>query len=279
MGSAEVRSRALVRALSYGVKRAVRVPYVPLHQAAVRSYQLCAASEVAALTPYFWDAHLPRIRGAARYSAEHTISEFLKRKTFRFSPVVMHWLKDAMLLDGSVFSRGYRHELRPWGKRFRLGLSMSGRSAEVGHAAMVGTSIGSTWWGHWIEDEVPLQLLAEQYADPVAHARAQYRDESAFRALLGIAEPARFGAALFRELLILADHGQNPDKTRRYHVLRRRLADLPRGQERIFLVRGGSGARRILVNEAEIRARLETQGFKTLDVSSCSAQDVIDTCR
>jgi Glycosyltransferase 61 len=192
--------------------------------------------------------------------------------------VMAHWLRDATLLDGSIYSRGYRHELRPWGRRSRVGFKVAGDVAEIEQGALASTSLGSTWWGHWLEDEVPLQMLAEQYGPAVAHQREPYRDEAVFRTLLQVTEPARFGVALFKELLVLDDHAQNPLKAARYHVLRGRAAHRPVGVPRLFLSRGTSGARRILVNEAAIRARLEAEGFTTVDVGAVSADELIAAC-
>lgn len=278
MSFSTVRPRALLRAVAYGVGRAAGLRYVPLAQAATRSHVLCEAAEVPAITPFVWEAHLPRIRGAAQFTVEHTISQFLRRKTFLFRPVVAHWLGDATMLDGSVYCRGYRHDLRAFDSRRRVGLKPTGPTAEIGEAALVSTSLGSTWWGHWLEDDVPLQLLTEPFAPPVGHWRAPYRYEASFQEALGVVAPARYGAALFKKLLVVDDAGQNPDKTRRYHVLRERTSRLPRGHHRVFLSRGASGARRILVNEAEVRARLEGQGFTTVDVATCTAQQLIATC-
>jgi hypothetical protein len=279
MAETRVRLQALGRALMYVLKRGVGVRYVPLARAAVRSYTLCGPGEVEAVNPFVWDDHLPRIRAAARFTAEHTINEFLRRKKFSFIPVVAHWLEDAALLDGSVYSRGCRHEVRPWGNRSRIGFKLSGPAAEIEQAALAANSFGSTWWGHWLEDEVPLQLVVERFAPIIAHDRSLYRDELTYRAMLRTPDPARFGAAIVRQLLVLEDHGQNPDKTRRYHVLRDRARVGPAGHDRVFLSRGASGARRLLVNEAEVRRKLESDGFVTVPVDSASAEEIIAACR
>jgi hypothetical protein len=273
-----VRVPALRGMLGYWARRLAGFPYVPLSHAADHSFTVCHGGEVAAVTPFVWDEHLPRILGAAQYSAEHTIRYFLKRKSFVFTPVVAHWLSEAALLDGSVYGGGYRHDLRSFDARRWIGFKPTGPAAEVAEAAMVSTSLGSTWWGHWLEDDVPLQILAERFAAPVGHQRAPYRHEAAFQRLLQVGEPARYGAALFRKLLVIDDSGQNPDKTRRYHVLRERTARLPKGLDLIFLSRGDSGARRVLVNEAEVRARLEGRGFTTVDVASCTGEQLIAAC-
>ena len=278
MAGIGVRVPALRGMLGYWAKRLAGFPYVPLAHAADHSFTVCDGGEVAALTPYVWDEHLPRILGAAQYSAEHTIRHFLKRKSFVFTPVVAHWLSEATLLDGSVYGSGYRHDLRSFEARRYIGVKPTGPAAEVAEAALVSTSLGSTWWGHWLEDDVPLQLLAEPFAPPVGHRRAPYRHEAAFQDALQVGEPARYGAALFRKLLVIDDAGQNPDKARRYHVLRERTARLPKGLDRVFLSRGASGARRVLVNEAEVRTRLEGQGFTTVDVATCTGEQLIAAC-
>lgn len=275
------RARALSEAVSYGLRRAVGAAFVPLASASSRSRTLCGASEIRAVNPFIWDDHLPRIRGGFVYSAEETIERFLRRRSFQFRPVVAHWLRHAVLLDGSVYARGFRQELRPWGqnRRLRLGFRLAGPCAEVATGALAATYMGSTWWGHWLEDEVPLQLLAEQFAPPVAHVRPAYAHEAGYREALSLPAPARFGVAHFEELVILEDQGQNPLKAARYHAVRRRLAALPNGGARIFLSRGRSGARRVLVNEAEVRARLEACGFQTVDVATAGAEEILAACR
>jgi capsular polysaccharide biosynthesis protein len=62
-------------------------------------------------------------------------------------------------------------------------------------------------------------------------------------------------------------------------MLRRRLGSLPDGRPLIFLSRGSSGARRILKNEPEVRARLERSGYITIDVEKASAEEILAACK
>ena len=275
----EIGMRAAFDVMSYVTKRLLGFPQTPLSQAAIRSITVCQGSEFPAITPYFWEEHLPRVLGSATYDAVRVINEDLNRKTFRFEPVVVYWLRDATLLDGSVYSRSYRHELRPVGRRSRIGFDTSGLVGEVDRASLVSTCAGSTWWGHWIEDEVPLQMLAEKFAPPVAFSRKIYRDESVYRSVFGIAEPERFNVAVFRELLFIDEFAQNPNKTKRYRLLRSRLAQYPAGHDRVYLRRGTTGVRRVLVNESEVVGRLERLGFKTVNVATSSARAIMSVCR
>lgn len=274
-----VKIRGLVNVFFYIAKRTIHFPYQPLNEVAIRSTTICGAHELPAITPFYWEAHLPRIRGAASHSAKQVVDQDLNRKKFFLRPVVAHWLHGATLLDGSIYSQCYRQDLRSVKRSARIGLDISGPVGHVEQGALVSTCAGSTWWGHWLEDEVPLQMLAEKFGPPIAHCRSVYRDENTYREAFGISLPERYRVAIFSELVIIDEFAQNPDKTRRYHALRRKLSLLPKGYERVFLSRGTSGTRRVLVNETQVRLRLESIGFKTLDISKCTASEVIQVCR
>ena len=55
---------------------------------------------------------------------------------------------------------------------------IKGDIGEIENAGMCSTVSGSTWWGHWLEDEMPLQIFVETLAKPVGITRNEYRDES-----------------------------------------------------------------------------------------------------
>ena len=279
INGAVIRTKALAKAAGYVAMRALGAKYVPLHAAAVKCVTLSNAFEVEAITPFYWDEHLSRIRGARTYGSQQVISQDLNRKTFSFKSVNAYSLKDAVLLDGSVYSNGYRHELRSTLKKRGIGLSMNGPLSHQESGVLVSTCAGSAWWGHWVEDEVPLQMLAQKFGRLVSHNRDAYRDEEYYRELFGLEEPDRYGIALFDELIVIDEHAQNPNKTRRYSQLRSRISHLKKGFEKVFLSRGVTGDRRILENESDIRKRLESEGFHYLDIETAEAHEVVEKCR
>jgi len=273
------RCGVLRTALGYYGGRLARRPQARLDELAARSVTVCPAGQVPAITPFFWQEQLPRIRGAVRATAKQVIEEHLHRKTFVFTPVVAHWLRDAVLLDGSVYAGHWRHELRANPSKWRPSLVPLGAAAECREGALASTCAGSNWYGHFIEDEIPYQMLASTFGPLVAHERPAYSHEPAYRRMLDLAEPARYGAARFEQLVVIDEFAQNPDKTRRYQAIRSKFARHPRGRERVFLMRGDSGARRVLVDEAELALRLEQQGFALLDVRTATAEQIVATCR
>jgi hypothetical protein len=250
-----------------------------LDEAAAKIEVVCDGATVPAITPFHWSAHLPRIKGSARHDARKVIDEDLRRKVFDFRPVRAYTFKDAVLLDGSVYTELRRHELRSLNRNSRVGFSHRGDVLEVVNGVVAATVAGATWWGHWIEDEIPLQLLAQRLGTPVGISRENYQDELAYRRALGIDEPLRPSIARLPGLRIVSDFAQNPNKTRRYQYLRNVLQTGALGAEKVYLRRGNTGVRRCLVNEKEIVARLIAEGFVVVDIATASPQRVIEACR
>ena len=120
---------------------------------------------------------------------------------------------------------------------------------------------GSTWFGHWLIDEVPLQMLAADFAPLIAHIRPEHRDEPGYRAVLHLASPRRVGTAMVSQLTIVDEFGQNPSKVRRYWQIREQLALSPKGADRIYLSRGNWGTFRLLRNEKELLESIPCRGI------------------
>jgi hypothetical protein len=263
----------------YFARRLVGRGQQTLEEAADKMEVVCLGATVPAITPFHWSAHLPRIKGSARHDASKVINEDLGRKVFEFRPVVAYTFNDAVLLDGSVYMGLRRHELRSLNRNLRVGLSHRGDVLEVSNGVIASTVAGATWWGHWIEDEVPLQLLANRLGTPVGISRANYQDESRYRRAFGIDEPLRPSIARLPSLRIVSDFAQNPNKTKRYHYLRKMLQTGSPGAEKVYLRRGNTGVRRCLVNEEEVVTRLAAVGFVVVDVATASPEHVIEVCR
>lgn len=280
MKVSEIKAKAFLSASSYITKRLIGCKFKRLDQAAYKSEVIVEAGMIDAITPFYWESHLPRIMGAKSYGAEQVINEDLNRKHFHFKAVIGYWLRDAVLLDGSVYCGLHRHDLRNiHQEKRRISLNMSGSIGHMKEAALVSTVAGSTWWGHFLEDEIPLQMLSEKFAQPVAHNRHLYRDEICYREILKVESPIRYSVAYFDNLLIIDEFAQNPNKTRRYKTIRDNLKyNVKSGFDRIYLRRGETGARRVLINEDKIIALLEIEGYKVVDISSSSADEIMSFC-
>jgi len=243
-----------------------------------KTLQLSSKGAIQAINPLFRESHLERIRGASSYGPDQVIKDDLCRKVYEFQEVKGYWLKNATLLDGSLYTTRYRHELRNIYQKSRIGMNIKSDVVEVREAGLVSTCAGSTWWGHWVEDEAPLQMLVERLSSPLAFNRKQYRDESVFRRAFGLQEPPRLDSAYIHNLLLVDEFAQNPNKTKRYRAIRERFFGLSKGYERIYLRRGKTGMSRMLVNEDEVLFRLNSVGFVEIDVEKHTATEIIEKC-
>ena len=274
-----VKYQILLAAFKYLSMRLVGSGYVQLKDAAISREIIVKGGSIKAITPFYLDDHLQRILGAYTYGRDRVISEDLNRKYFEFRPVSIYRLKNAFLLDGSVYSAGCRYTVRSTNDKKKIGFSMPGPARHFDSAVLASTCAGSTWWGHWVADELPMQMLGQNYGQLVAFNRPLYRDEPIYRENLNLQPLITAGVAHFSELVVIDEFAQNPDKTKRYNRIRSILRKWPKGKTRVFLSRGDTGMRRLLVNETEIKERLIKLGFEIVDISIQSADQVIAACR
>lgn len=223
---------------------------------------------------------MSRIQGSLSYGREKVIREDLNRQKFTLRPVVGYWLRDAIMLDGSIYAGRYRHELRSlYLKKSRLGLKVNGDAGILDSASVVSTVAGSTWWGHWIADELPLQMLAEKFAPPLVFGRTKHYDEVYYRQLFNVDEPVVLDVARVRNLLLIDEFAQNPSKTKRYRIIREKLKNRFNSiHDKIYLRRGNTGNKRNLINESDVIRRLEREGFVVIDITQSTVEEVVTKC-
>ena len=146
-------------------------------------------------------------------------------------------------------------------------------------ANLVTTWSGSHFFGTYLLDDFPLEMIAEDSAENVSLATQPYVHEEGYRDLLGLVRPPRISDARVEELTIYDEPPQSPHRAARYRTLRARLrarmASAPSvSAPGVFLRRGGSGESRVLENEPEIEATLERLGFEIVDPAGLSAEAI-----
>jgi hypothetical protein len=278
----DLARRAVMTSLGYYARRAIarRRPGPSLEKVAQRTINVCRTDSLAAIRPYFREDQTGRIRDSESFTSRQIVEEHLNRQTIVLHPLQVHEFQDAYLIDGSVYLGGaIRFELRSTPERTnglrRWSLLPTTPQAECSEAALVAGVAGSTWFGHWLEDEVPLQMLAAEFGPPVAHVRPEYPHEADYRKLLQLDAPMRLGTAHVSRLTVVDEFAQNPSKARRYWRIRERLALDPKGADRVFLNRGSSGNARLLRNEAELLQRFRADGYAIIDIATASLDDLL----
>lgn len=274
---------ALYRSGTYYARRVLRGNRLGIEQIARRTEQLSCAQRFHARRPFFDVRHIERIRSARNYSPQQIVDEHLHRETIDFRPVRLHWVDDAWMINGSIFiDKTQRIELgntlKPKSLLSRLLPPPVEPLISMDEAVLVGTCAGATWFGHWLEDELPAQLLGKDFGTPVIASRKAYAHEAGYLAALGLQPPTALGTSRIGSLVVIDEFAQNPHKTRRYARMRRDLG-ASTGLDRVYLYRGDSGTPRRLVNERQLAERLAGEGFHIVDVSRASFSEIAEACR
>ncbi len=181
-------------------------------------------------------------------------------------------LKDVDVVDGYLYGARWKTRVLP----AKAPLLQAKPEMRVAQGTMACTWNGNQYFGHWLTDDLSLHLAGESIGSPFILERKPFMHEPGYRHLLGI--PARaYGRAHFDELTIIEDIGQNNYKRQRYEELRRRIAaGVPAtGAKRVFIARGVTGEKRVLVNEPALEAYLEAQGFLVLHPEKLTPAQIV----
>ncbi|HET8705787.1 MAG TPA: glycosyltransferase family 61 protein, partial [Pseudomonadales bacterium] len=184
-------------------------------------------------------------------------------------------LKDAIMLDGTLFADGMGMHLLPK-RRHRLWANLSHLSGEF---ALASSLYGNIYWGHWLLDDCPKYFLAEQYGECVTPLRAKYGHQADYERLMGM-KLREINAVKFESLWVFDDYGQNSSKAARFSQMREALLQAinmpsPASHTGVYLTRGMAGARRYLVNEPEVAEFMAARGFRVLDPMKSSVEEIL----
>lgn len=273
-----LRAGAVGGALRWLANRVLTRGPRDMYSAAVNRHLICPAGRVAAINPVVYEDHVRRIRSGPLDLTKDVVLRKLKRQFFNFSAVEALTLHNVWVLEGALYHTRTHLQFRRQHVQ-RPGIFPFGPVGELERAALASTMMGMTWWGHWVIDDIPYQMLAEKFGTSIMHPRPAYYHEPGLRTLLGLQSPAQYGVIKCREMVVCIEHGINPDKVRRFAEIREKLVYGPNGHSRVYVRRGDWGKRRSLINEAELIAQLERHGFVVIETKGRSVDEIVSKCR
>jgi hypothetical protein len=201
---------------------------------------------------------------------------------FSRPPVCAYQFRDAILFQGSVFAHNAEKRVLPYGAKPPP--SSAFPVVETQDAALCGSYLGLTYFGHWLKDDAPLSLLADAFGTPLSpsppawHA-AQFADShiGGYVKLLNL--PWRQAEnAICRSLVVIDDEDFTTHKAKRLEALRgrmrARIGPTPAGR-RVFIRRGVPDAGpRLFHNENLVIEALAADGFEVLDPSQLNVEEL-----
>jgi len=186
----------------------------------------------------------------------------LEGRSYPQGPTRAHLLEDAVVSGGMVLCDDWVSHIRsdlPGKILFRGPMITE-------EAAFCTAYSGERYFGHWITDNLPCEMLANQEGWlPVGLSANTWPHSVMYRELTGLFAQ-QISAARFKRLWFLEDHEFNRHKRARFSTLRQRIRSTlkPAGSKRVFLRRGSQAVGRAMANEDEVADILEKNGFEIL---------------
>lgn len=192
------------------------------------------------------------------------------------APTKAYVIDDVMLSGGHLYKKAGR--THPGFGAARI-WDDAGRTQHIETAHLVSCYAGSRFFGPFLKDSLPLELLPDAEAPRITMQTRPYGHEAGYRALFDLPAPPRVQRARIGRLTLYDDFGQNAAKAARYQIMRERLhARLAGGggtpPAGIYLKRGATGEARVLQNEAALEDALVALGFDVVEPAQLEAAEI-----
>ena len=243
---------------------------------------LARAAEIVELAPEVERETLPalilpgeldRVRRSVRSSTVDKEREALTAKSRRHGATFLYRFEDTLLGNRTVYAAGTYsvRGVRP--SRFVL----AGECCYVKEAQLCTHSVIDRYFGHWLREAMPMELLAAERGLPgLSFKRQTWLHEPGYRALMNLpGEPislARVDTLWIPDLRGLNDHFVRCFKELRDRV---RTAGDGQGARMVYLDRGSTGVGRQIANSDELRTALARWGFEIVMPEQLSAPEIV----
>jgi hypothetical protein len=224
----------------------------------------------------FLPGQLDRIGKTEFVSPAEVVESFLGDCEVVEAATVGFRIRDVDLVDGVLYGRRSTRHLRRQG-RFRLAYRAP---SDLITGALYESWLGNRWFANWLAEDCLTYRLAQQYGEPVCTTISPTGHVPEYESRLEMT-PRRMTRTHFRELIFFDDSSTNSGKVARASEFRDKVigASAPPLHAGVFLLRGVTGDRRVLLNELAIAERLAaTRGFRILDPSTSSVAEIVHAC-
>ena len=187
-------------------------------------------------------------------------------------PTVSYRLPDALLADFTIYCGGRHSVLRSGMKRPVI----IGSAEKLEEAQLCTTSCAQQYFGHFLREALPLELLAQQRGiTPLTFEGRSFLHEAGYRSLVDMTV-LKTPFATVENLWITDERALNGGWVSRFETLRSRVRAkvAPSGSSPVFLKRGRLATGRILRNEDQLAEMLISMGFNIIEPEAMSAAEI-----
>jgi len=193
------------------------------------------------------------------------------------TPTRGYMLKNAWLIDGVLYKDNACAYLHPRSSHLPPRLHVEN---EITRGAIYCTFPGNRYFGQWLMDDCLIYPLAMAEGIPISTDQPASPHTLAYESLLNM-NPLRLHSAFLREVVIFDDTGHNSNRRERFWAMRDKLLSHapPLSHPGVFILRGGTGERRIMHNEVELAEYLrDKRGFRIVDITKDDVPTMVKAC-
>lgn len=262
--------------LRRGVHRLLARRFVDLRSLACRRWVVCPGDERRVPPAIHPPEAMSKVRRLCNTRDRAAEQRLLEGGVVKHEPTEAYVVRNVDLVGAWLYSRAGK--LQPGFGAEKIVLRDLPPRRTIRRATLVSNNSGSHYFGNFLWDDLPLELLDEDRASHIAVVKRPYEHESTYRELFDTPQAPVVQHARIEELTIFSDFAQNASKEARMRTLRarirRQVKRAENGAPGVYIRRGQSGERRVMENEADIEEHLAAHGFMIIDPAVTSARDI-----
>lgn len=266
--------------LSRGFRRLLAGRYIDLRDLAQRQFVLCPSETTTVAGAIYDAASISKVSQLSPWRRWEVESLLMNGGSIEHHATIAHEIGEVEIVDAFMYSGAGKAQVG-YGSE-RLFLSDHGPRRQFDHATLIASRYGSQYFGNFLQDDIPLGLLAaDDGSNPVSVVNRGYPHEAGYRRVLGVEAGTQVRRAHVKRLTMFTDFAQNSLKEARYRILRSNLRRsiveaqgsrrAPRG---IYIRRGRTGELRLLENESEIEQYLSALDFRIIDAEAMTPEAI-----
>jgi hypothetical protein len=259
------------------LKKALGYKKIEMESRAVYRWVMASTSNRYIPPARYLPGQLDRIRQTEFAPLETVLRDFRGDFEVTDGETFGYRVKDVDLIDGVLYASGATRHLKEssslW-PAYRI-------PPAVPNGTFYESWIGNKWFGSWLMEDCLTYQLTTQFGSATTTARYnRSKHITDYETALSM-HPARLERVHFDELVFFNDLPNNEGKRTRANRMREQIVskasyELHPG---VFLLRGSSGEKRVLLNEQEIAEGLMTRrGFKVIDPLKSSVAEIVSEC-
>ncbi len=233
---------------------------------------LCPKEEQDVPPAIYLPSHLGRITGPTINCILSVTMERMHQTHAIHSPTLMYPIGKTRLFGGGIWTSKNEFFTRSINAKDNF------ERVNLNQAVLTDTDVGISYFGHWLREVVPASLVGSDVIPSISVRRPHFRHAAQYEHFFKL-QTIYTNKGVVENCFLLSDFSQNSYKLERYLTLRDNLKSSLNPSDitynGVFIARGQTGAKRLLINENEVIAHLEKRGFDVIYPEKMTVEEIV----